>query len=282
MATLNQGLGVKAGGSGGGGGGTDTNLGNTDLTADATRTFDVNRNNLTFENSGTNILELDQATASVNIGGASPYRMPTARGTSGEILGLSDGSGTAAWRTLAVTTAPAQTQSGDGLIGATSLTAGEIYLFNNFSGTMTVPTGLTTSSSSVDARGWSTFTSFRQMSSSNQTIGTGTDLFLIKFVSFTAGTFDFYVVNLDARTGRAIASSAINRIVKVGTVTYGGKGESVGNFTSLELSLADGGVVASADSIYYLGISPVTSLETDGWEAMTMYVNPTETTLSFS
>ena len=50
MATLNQGLGVKAGGSGGGGGGTDTNLGNTDLSADATRTFDLNRNNLTFEN----------------------------------------------------------------------------------------------------------------------------------------------------------------------------------------------------------------------------------------
>ena len=151
MATLNQGLGVKAGGSGGGGGGTDTNLGNTDLSADATRTFDLNRNNLTFENSGTNILELDQASASVNIGGASPYRMPTARGTQNEILGLTNNTGTAAWRTLTVrTTGPSQTQSGDGLIGATSTTANEIYLFNNFSGTMTVPTGLTISATSLN------------------------------------------------------------------------------------------------------------------------------------
>ena len=66
---------------GGDGGGTDTNtnLANTDLSNSATRTFDINGNTLTFENGGTDIIELDSADDTLKIGATSKYEMPTAR-----------------------------------------------------------------------------------------------------------------------------------------------------------------------------------------------------------
>lgn len=45
-------------GSGSGGGGTDTNLGNTDLTADAARSYDVNGETLTFKDDASTIIEM--------------------------------------------------------------------------------------------------------------------------------------------------------------------------------------------------------------------------------
>lgn len=47
-------------GSGSGGGGTDTNLGNTDLTADATRTYDIDGNTLDFNNGGNSIINIQE------------------------------------------------------------------------------------------------------------------------------------------------------------------------------------------------------------------------------
>ena len=84
MSTLNQGLGVKAGGSGGGGGGTDENLGNTNLAADATREFDINGNDLTIKNGTDNIVKF--AASGLEIGVTNPYIMPTTRGEEGEAL----------------------------------------------------------------------------------------------------------------------------------------------------------------------------------------------------
>ena len=78
MSTLNQGLGVKAGGAGGGGG-SDTNLGNTDLTADAARIYkNASGQTLTFKNNaGTNALQVDNS-ANVQIGEGSEIRSPMA------------------------------------------------------------------------------------------------------------------------------------------------------------------------------------------------------------
>lgn len=281
MATLNQGLGVKAGGSGGGGGGTDTNLGNTDLQADAVRTFDVNGNDLTFENGTTNILQLDESGNSVKIGGASPYTMPTARGTSNQILGLSDSAGTAAWRTLAVTTAPSQTHAGGGTVGESTVSAGNIYLFKKDGTTMEVPSGLTTGASSVSTVGWSKYTEFRQMGSVNETIGTGTDKIIMKFVSQQLEVYRVYIIAATCNTGRTQTATPVT-ITLIGEIRFDGRTASAGQYVSSEFDLSDASVSPLADSIYYVGITPTTDGENLGWEGMSMYVNPKETTLSFS
>ena len=46
--------------SGGGGGGTNTNLGNADLTADDTRTYEIDGNTLDFQHSGNSILRIEE------------------------------------------------------------------------------------------------------------------------------------------------------------------------------------------------------------------------------
>ena len=60
---------------------TNTNLANTDLSNSATRTFDINGNTLTFENGGTNIIQLDNSDDTLKIGGATPYEMPNSKPT---------------------------------------------------------------------------------------------------------------------------------------------------------------------------------------------------------
>ena len=198
MATLNQGLGVKAGGSGGGGGGTDTNLGNTDLSADAARTYDVNGNDLTFENGTTNILQLDESGNSVKIGGASPYTMPTARGTINEVLGLSDSSGTAAWRTQTDTIKyRAQNQGGFGLNRELAPTATNPILVGH-SGTLVNTTAAITDTTLVVTQLSSYFTPIFQVatSASEATMGTGNDRFFAR-----VGASTTYNMPLQNRVG---------------------------------------------------------------------------------
>lgn len=203
MATLNQGLGVKAGGSGGGGGGTDTNLGNTDLSADAARTYDVNGNDLTFENGTTNILQLDESGNSVKIGGASPYTMPTARGTINEVLGLSDSSGTAAWRTQTDTIKyRAQNQGGFGLNRELAPTATNPILVGH-SGTLVNTTAAITDTTLVVTQLSSYFTPIFQVatSASEATMGTGNDRFFAKIghntLSYSGAEIHWYVLRVD-------------------------------------------------------------------------------------
>ena len=77
---------------------TNTNLANTDLSNSATRTFDVNGATLTFKNSSTNIIQLDNADNTLKIGGATPYEMPTARSSAQyKSLVATDGSGATSW-----------------------------------------------------------------------------------------------------------------------------------------------------------------------------------------
>ena len=96
MATLNQGLGVKAGGSGGGG--TNTNIANADLTSDADHILDVAATTLTIDSGAVDILKVNGATDKVIIGpSGADYTMPSDRPSNGEVLKASDGSGTLAW-----------------------------------------------------------------------------------------------------------------------------------------------------------------------------------------
>tara|TARA_R110000751_G_scaffold88112_5_gene174323 strand:- start:653 stop:1444 length:792 start_codon:yes stop_codon:yes gene_type:complete len=72
--------------NGGGGGGADTNLGNTDLTADANRSYDVDGNILEFVNGAVDVFKVDGSTFKIGVSG-SEYTMPNAKsGTNGEFL----------------------------------------------------------------------------------------------------------------------------------------------------------------------------------------------------
>ena len=92
-----KGFGFNIGG--GGGGGANTNVANADLTLDADHTTDMDGNTLTFDDAGTNILQIKgDATDSIVIGSSGDdYTMPNDRPSSGQILKASDGSGTIAW-----------------------------------------------------------------------------------------------------------------------------------------------------------------------------------------
>lgn len=127
MATLNQGLGVKAGGAGGGGG-TNTNLANTNLEADDIRTYKLsNGGSVTFNTfGGANILQARNPDASVRIGPAATwYRMPLSRGLSGEILHNADANGTVEMSSMYTTNGPVVMT----FSGSDSATAADAYLF---------------------------------------------------------------------------------------------------------------------------------------------------------
>jgi len=104
---------------GSGGGGTDTNIGNTNLiSTDTARTYKVGSGGFMElqTNAGTNVLQIND-NGNVVVGGGTPYTLPSARGTQNEVLGLTNGTGTAAWRTIASDVQFAtQSQCGNGQI----------------------------------------------------------------------------------------------------------------------------------------------------------------------
>ena len=89
-------------GGSGGGGGTNTNLATNELIqANTTRSFrTAGSGYLTFnQNDGTNVVKILD-TGAFEIGGASPYSMPTARGTTGELLRQTTTGGQITFQTL--------------------------------------------------------------------------------------------------------------------------------------------------------------------------------------
>ena len=190
---------LSAGGSGGGG--TDTNLGNANLTADATtRSYTMaSGGNLEIKNnSGNNIV--DFTTTNLEIGNTNPYTMPNARGTADEILGLTNGTGTAAWRTLTNTIeAQQQTLVGNGLASALSPARNDTYGFDLTSGGFRSLGVNPTTISYADL--FALFPPFRQTSSTDYGYGTGNDRMLIKFASAIADIFQFSIMQVAMPTG---------------------------------------------------------------------------------
>jgi hypothetical protein len=185
---------LSAGGSGGGG--TDTNLGNANLTADATtRSYTMaSGGNLEIKNnSGNNIV--DFTTTNLEIGSTNKYTMPNARGTADEILGLTNGTGTAAWRTLTNTIeAQQQTLVGNGQVASLSPARDEVYGFDLTSGGFR---SLGVNPSSITyANFFALFPPFRQTSSTDYGYGTGNDRMLIKFASAIADIFQFSIIQV--------------------------------------------------------------------------------------
>ena len=260
MATLNQGLGVKAGGSGGGGGGTDTNLGNTDLSADANRVYDVNGNNLTFEDGTTDIMQLNATSNNLQIGSSTSnkYSMPTARGTQNEVLGLTNSTGNAAWRSIKVTN-PAPPIVGGG-IGSSSITptATDIFTIKR-DGTLFSPMTTTATSISI-ANLVDLGQPFRSIANTNFKIAVGTDeSLLVKFATDNTGGYarlpiEFWVIAVSLATGQsattpAAAATQINSSTAFEVIASPG-------FTCYEIPGLSG-LVASACTNYYLGFTIV-------------------------
>lgn len=190
---------LSAGGSGGGG--TDTNLGNANLTADATtRSYTMaSGGNLEIKNnSGNNIV--DFTTTNLEIGNTSKYTMPNARGTANEILGLTNGTGTAAWRTLTNTIeAQQQTLVGNGQVASLSPVRNEVYGFDLISGGF-LSLGVNPSTITY-ANLFKLFPPFRQTSATDYGYGTGNDRMLIKFASAITDIFEFSILQVALPTG---------------------------------------------------------------------------------
>lgn len=257
MATLNQGLGVKAGGSGGGGGGTDTNLGNTDLTADAARVYDVNGNNLTFEDGTTDIMQLNATSNNLQIGATSKYSMPTARGSQNEVLGLTNSTGNAAWRTMKVTN-PAPPIVGGG-IGSSSITptATDIFTIKR-DGTLFSPMTTTATSISI-ANLVDLGQPFRSIANTNFKIAVGNDeSLLVKIANNNSGYLripvQFWVIAVNLGTGQSATTPAAAATNINSSTVY--EIQAAPGFTCFEVTGLSG-LVASACTNYYLGFTMV-------------------------
>lgn len=278
MSTLNQGLGVKAGGAGGGGG-SDTNLGNTDLTADAARIYkNASGQTLTFQNNaGTNALQVDNS-ANVQIGGASPYTMPNARGTANEVLGLTNGTGTAAWRTVTdtLTTYPAQ-DAGSGATGTITAVANTLYMPEK-DRLRFVAVG-TTSSTTIDLSTAQLYTPFRNISSTNLGVG---GFISIKFYASALDTYQIWVVKAAMTTGAAVAAVPCT-LHLLGEIAIDGRTGVINQWQCVEynLSSATPELLAAPCNNYYVVVVPRTGQSTS-WVLDAMYSPGNAITRSYS
>lgn len=89
MSGINKGFGFQTGGPGGGD--TNTNVANADLTLDDNHTTDVGSDTLTIDSGTTNIAQFVGSDNTLQIGGSTPYKMPTARaGKAGHAIQSTD------------------------------------------------------------------------------------------------------------------------------------------------------------------------------------------------
>ena len=80
---------------------TNTNIANTNLTLGADRILDVAANSLVVDSGTTNIIKLDGSDDTLNIGGANPYKMPTAKASAQyKALVATNASGGTDWQAL--------------------------------------------------------------------------------------------------------------------------------------------------------------------------------------
>lgn len=267
-------------GSGSGGGGTDTNLGNSNLTADnTTRTYKVaSSGTLTLQsNGGTNALQINDS-ANVLIGGASPYTMPNARGTADEILGLTNGTGTAAWRTLASNLRSySETRAGMGLLTESALVARQVYVPSPTNTLINI--GGTTLSSLSNTVINTLCSPFRQSDASgNGGTAVGSDLAMVKIQAGNPDDYGIVLVVSQMPTGGSISATPTS-IITLGTITVG----RASQWTCGSFDFSDASASLENCSCAWLGVYADTGTE----EAVNLqvifnYANPISITHSFS
>lgn len=256
----------------------NTNIGNTNLVSNATtRTYGIaNGGTLTFKTfAGTNALQVNNS-GDVVVGGATPYTMPNARGTSNEVLGLTDNSGNVEWRTITPTIlVPQQTLAVAHFLTPATLVANNVYVPQNLRLGSWLPLGLSTITSVNAGQGQpiTLTTPFRQLSNTNIRLeGTMN----IKFASDVAGIYDFFIIRVNMGTGVPTGLSPV-AFTLIGSSLISAR--EVGEWKCLELTTNL--VLGSACTSYYLGIAPRQS-QSEKWQCIANYTQSSEVNNQFS
>lgn len=253
MSTLNQGLGVRAGGAGGGGGGTDENLGNTDLQADDNRKYDINAKDLTFSNGGTEIAKFVASTGNLQIGATNKYSMPTARGTTNEILIQTNNSGTSDWKTQTNLIAnEIQVDAGSGATGTIAGRAGEFYI-GEIDRQRVISLGAVTQTSLNTGAFIHLLAEFKN-NNATTVGGLVKGNINLKFTCATPATFKIYVLKLQMTDGVSVAATP-SSFIPIGDVSFAGARET-GTWKCIKLPTEVDGNENAACCNYYVGIVP--------------------------
>ena len=266
-------------GSGSGGGGTDTNLGNSNLTADNTsRTYKVaSSGTLTLQsNGGTNALQVNDS-ANVLIGGASPYTMPNARGTADEFLSLTNGTGTAAWRTLTLNLRSySETRAGMGLRTESAITGRQIFVPSPTNTLIDIGQNtLTTLSNTVIN---TLCPPFRQTDASgNGGTAVGSDLAMVKIQAGIPDNFVVVLVQVNMPTGGS--TTAPTTITTLGTISVA----RASQWVCASFDFADASAAMENCDCAWLGVYADNGTEEAGdLQVIFNYANPISITKSFS
>ena len=266
------------GSSSGGGGGTDTNLGNANLSADATtRSYTMaSGGNLEIKNnSGNNIV--DFTSSNLEIGNTNKYTMPNARGTANQILGQTNGTGTIAFRTMANNiTAQAQTCAGQGR-GTNTYPSRNVFVPNGMGGL----TNLGSSASVTSITGTqiaSLCPPFRQNSGTQYGFADGTDRVIVKLEANFGDTFSILLVVADMNTGTTASSTPVT-FQSLGTIVVNRAGQWFCEVFNPQDAGLDG---LETCAVAWIGFSPNTgSEESATCHILTNYLNSSLITQSY-
>jgi len=266
-----NGFGFNSGGASGGHT-TDTNLGNSDLNANATRVYDINGFDLTFEAGGIDIARFDTSSKNLQIGNTNKYSMPTERGTINEILGLSNGTGQVAWRTQTDSIKhPAQVDAGSGNSVGTSASTGD-FIIGEIDRQRVLNLGQA-NQTTLNASLFYLLPEFKNNTIGNLERVVGS--INLKFVSAIVGNFDVYIMKLSMLDGTLAAATPCT-FHKIGGISYAPR--DTFKCIGFPVDQAEPELLDLSCSIYYVGIVPLQDGETNFSYSATYVQDPTITT----
>ena len=260
-------------------GATDQNLGNTNLVADANRSYTLfTGGSLDIENSSSNSV-IKISSTNLEIGNTNKYIMPNARGSANDILGQTNGTGTCAWRTPSVSiTYPAQSPascgSETGVFGVSTLQIAQHRGdFADLGSTLAPITATMNTIALLQPP-------FRNIGTTNIQIASGvsfTDKIVIKFCSSLTGQFNFYVVKVSMPT---LANPSALVVLPQLLGSWIPSIEEVGLVKCLEYNLPE--LEGETCAGYYVGWCVVGGFKEPSLVSMiAQYSNPTNATLTY-
>ena len=263
---------------------TNTNIANTNLTANATtRSYTMaSGGNLEIKNiSGNNIV--DFTSTNLEIGNTSKYTMPNARGSANEFLVQTNGTGTLDFKTLtAELSYLSQTQIGTGQFKGT-YSANQILSFNQASADKNSTLGFfcnTTDTTIVSEVLTNSGGVFRQTGDSVNGLSQSGAKVYVKFTA-TAGTrWSFHIIRVRMADGDLPSALPIS-IFTIGQIDFTGSKQQI--FECVEFDLEDLGLdIEDTCSAYVLGVSSLNEDESMIVNMVANYQNPKGVTLTQS
>ena len=263
---------------------TNTNIANTNLTANATtRSYTMaSGGNLEIKNiSGNNIV--DFTSTNLEIGNTNKYTMPNARGSANEFLVQTNGTGTLDFKTLtAELSYLSQTQIGTGQFKGT-YSANQILSFNQASADKNSTLGFfcnTTDTTIVSEVLMNSGGVFRQTGDALNGISQSGAKVYIK-LSANAGTrWSIHIIRVTIADGSQPTALPIS-IFTIGQIDFTGSKQQI--FECVEFDLEDLGLdIEATCSAYVLGVSSVNEDESMIVNMVANYQNPKGVTLTQS